>query len=77
MRSKSIRARVRPACPECDGDEAAPCVRCGARRTIDELFSAWLAVPPGVADGALLALSALLRGMVRPVSFRVRVRAAP
>src|SRR5258708_34743406 len=46
MRSKSIRARVRPACPECDGDEAAPCVRCGARRTIDELFSAWLAVPP-------------------------------
>jgi curved DNA-binding protein CbpA len=38
----------------------------------DELFSAWLAVPPGVADGTMLAPSVLLRGM-RPVRFRVRV----
>lgn len=75
----SISMRVPVRCPECEAGEAASCIRCGGRRTIDELFSAWLAVPPGVADGALLAPSALLRGMVRPVSFRVRlrVRAAP
>jgi molecular chaperone DnaJ len=73
----AISMRVPVRCPACDAGEAAPCVRCGARRTIDELFSAWLAVRPGVADGALLAPSALLRGMVRPVSFRVRIREAP
>ncbi len=71
----TISMRVRVRCPECDAGEAESCVRCGARRTIDELFSAWLAVPPGVADRALLALSALLRGVVHPVSFRVRLRA--
>jgi hypothetical protein len=70
----SISMQVPVRCPECDADDAASCDRCGARRTVDELFSAWLAVPPGVADGALLAPSALLRGMVRPVSFRVRLR---
>ena len=70
----SISMRVKVRCPECDGGEAASCVRCGARGTIDELFSAWLAVPPGVAEGALLAPSALLPGMVRPVSFRIRIR---
>jgi len=41
---------------------------------VEELFSAWLAIPPGVADGAVLSPSALLPGMVRPVSFRVRLR---
>ena len=49
-------------------------MRCGGRGTIEELFSAWLAVPPGVADSALLAPSALLSGMVRPVAFRIRLR---
>jgi molecular chaperone DnaJ len=73
----SISMRVQVRCPECDASETASCVRCGGRGTIEELFSAWLAVRPGVADGALLAPSALLRGMVQPVSFRVRVRAAP
>ncbi len=42
-------------------------------RIDEELFSAWLAVPPGVADGATLRPSALLRGMVRPLEFRARV----
>jgi hypothetical protein len=37
-----------------------------------ELWSAWLAVPPGVQEGERLVPSALLPGMVRPVSFRVR-----
>ncbi|HEY5938159.1 MAG TPA: DnaJ domain-containing protein [Kofleriaceae bacterium] len=38
----------------------------------EELFSAWLAIPPEVADGTVLAPSVLLPGM-QPVSFRVRV----
>jgi hypothetical protein len=44
----------------------------GPTGTTEELFSAWLAVPPEVADGTLLAPSVLLPGM-KPVSFRVRV----
>jgi curved DNA-binding protein CbpA len=47
-------------------------VRCGATGTTEELFSAWLTVPPGVADGAVLRPSVLLRGMVHAVSFRIR-----
>ena len=47
----------------------------GGQGTVEELFSAWLAVPPGVADGAMLAPSALLPGMTHPVRFRMRVRA--
>ncbi|HUS67237.1 MAG TPA: hypothetical protein VMZ28_22020 [Kofleriaceae bacterium] len=42
-------------------------------RVVEELFSAWLAVPPGVADGTMLRPSALLRGMVRAPEFRARV----
>lgn len=37
----------------------------------DELYTAWLAVPPEVPDGAVLRPSASLRGM-RPIAFRVR-----
>lgn len=72
----SISMRVLVRCPECEAGDAASCARCRGRGTVKELFSAWLAVRPGVADGALLAPSALLRGMVRPVSFRVRLRGA-
>lgn len=39
----------------------------------EELFSAWLAVPPGVVDGEILPPSALLPGMVNRVRFRVRL----
>ena len=70
----TISMRVKIRCPDCDGNGAVSCVRCGAHRTVDELFSAWLAVRPGVADGTLLAPSALLRGMMRPISFRIRIR---
>ena len=68
----TISMRVPVRCPACAGDAAQSCAKCGSTRTIDELFSAWLAVPPGIADGAILNPSALLPGMVRPVSFRVR-----
>ena len=60
-------------CPNCaTADAAELCARCEGARTIEELFSAWLAVRPGVADGIVLEPSALLPGMVHPVSFRVR-----
>ena len=51
-------------------------VRSDANGTSKELFSAWLAVPPDVAEGTLLKPSVLLRGMLHPVRFRIRVRAA-
>jgi hypothetical protein len=70
----TVSMRVPIRCPECAGDAAGRCSRCGTKRTVEELFSAWLAVPPGVADGAVLSPSVLLRGMLRPVPFRVRVR---
>ena len=72
----TISMRVPVRCPACAADAAGPCARCGMSRTVDELFSAWLAVRPGVADGTVLTPSALLPGMVRPVSFRVRLRGA-
>lgn len=67
----TIAMRVDVRCAECAGDSSA-CATCGGAGTIDELFSAWLAIPPDAADGDELAPSALLRGMVRPVRFRVR-----
>jgi hypothetical protein len=39
---------------------------------VDDLFSAWLAVPAGVLDGEILPPSAYLPGMVTRVLFRVR-----
>ena len=71
-----ISMRVLVRCPACAAHATGSRARCGTRRTVDELFSAWLAVPPGVADGAILTPSALLDGMIRPVSFRVRLRAS-
>lgn len=73
----TIAMRVPVRCPACATDTAGPCATCGTARTIDELFSAWLAVPPDVTDGTLLKPSALLQGMLRPVSFRACVRATP
>ncbi len=47
-------------------------VRAGSE-TIEDVFSAWLAIRPGVADGAAIAPSAQLPGVIEPVRFRVRV----
>jgi len=51
-------------------------VRTADKRVVDEIFSAWLAVPPGVHDGEILPPSAYLPGMVHRVLFRVRLNAA-
>ena len=69
----TISMRVPVRCPACAAGAAGSCGRCGTTGVVDELFSAWLAVPPEVADGAVLTPSALLPGIVRPVSFRVRL----
>lgn len=70
----TISMRVPVRCPACGADATRDCARCGNKRAVDEPFSAWLAVAPGIADGTVLLPSALLDGMIRPVSFRVRVR---
>src|SRR5512138_3776239 len=59
MTTISLRVLIR--CPECAGG-APSCRRCGARGAIEELFTAWLAVPPGIADGAILVPTVQLRG---------------
>jgi hypothetical protein len=69
----SISMRVPVACQACSPGAEAGCPRCAGAGVVRELFSAWLAVRPGVADGTVLAPSAQLPGVVRPVSFRVRL----
>ena len=72
----TIAMRVAVRCPACAADATQPCPQCGSTRMVDDLFSAWLAVPPGVTHGAVLKPSALLPGMLRPVSFRIRLAGA-
>jgi DnaJ-class molecular chaperone len=69
----TISMRVPVRCTACTADAPSSCTRCGGTRSVEALFSAWLAVPPGAADGAVLTPSALLQGMLRPVSFRIRL----
>ena len=73
----TISIRVDLWCPDCapeGGAAPAPsagCSRCGGTGRVEELFSAWLAVPPGATAGELLVPSAELPGMIEPVRFRV------
>jgi molecular chaperone DnaJ len=69
----TIPMRVPVRCSACVGKGMAACDRCGGKRVLDDLFSAWLAVPPGVQDGEILPPSALLPGMLTRVLFRVRL----
>jgi DnaJ-class molecular chaperone len=68
----TISLRVRARCPACAGGRLASCNRCANSRTVEELFSAWFALPPGVTDGAILTPSAVLPGMAS-LTFRVRL----
>ena len=71
-----VSMRVEVWCPACGGRErpGVRCPRCKGERTVQELYSAWLAVPPGVAEGEVLTPSVELPGMVEPARFRVRMR---
>jgi DnaJ-class molecular chaperone len=70
----TISLRVPVRCSACAGDPLASCNRCANTRSVEELFSAWLALPPGVNDGSILTPSAVLPGMFTPITFRVRLR---
>jgi molecular chaperone DnaJ len=69
----SLAMRVKVHCPACAKDPLSACERCKGTRQVDDLFSAWLAVPPGVQDGEILPPSALMPGMIQRVLFRVRL----
>jgi DnaJ-class molecular chaperone len=71
----TISMQVELWCPECAAKRrpATGCARCRGTRVVEELFSAWLAVPPGVEDGEVLTPTVDLPGMVEPVRFRVRI----
>lgn len=68
----TIPMRVPVRCPACAGNPTSACERCAGTRVVDDLFSAWLAVPPGVQDGEILPPSALMPGMINRVLFRAR-----
>jgi molecular chaperone DnaJ/curved DNA-binding protein len=73
----SIPMPVQLWCPECVRNRpAATCPRCAGRRVVDALYSAWLAVPPGVGAGEVLTPSVDLPGMVEAVRFRVELGTA-
>lgn len=67
----TISMRVPVICEACASNPSAPCAICGDTRVVEDLFAAWLAVRPGVADGTVLTPSAKLPGMTAPVLFRV------
>lgn len=74
----TIAMRVAVRCKKCtaraNASAGSACAHCGGRGFTDELFSAWLAVPPEVADGSVLSPSELLPGMLHPVRFVIRTR---
>jgi DnaJ-class molecular chaperone len=69
----TLAMRVQVRCPACADTPTLPCEVCRGKRVVDDLFSAWLAVPPGVLDGEILPPSAYLPGMINRVLFRVRL----
>jgi DnaJ-class molecular chaperone len=73
----SIAMRVEVRCADCAAPgRTAACAKCGGRRSVEELYSAWLALPPGIEAGEVLTPSVELPGMIEPVRFRVRIRGA-
>lgn len=67
-----ISMRVPVHCTACARKPTAPCSVCNGERQVEDVFSAWIAARPGVADGTILTPSAWLPGMVNPIYFRVR-----
>lgn len=71
----TISMRVPVQCPSCGLNALSRCTQCDGSGTIEDLYAAWLAVRPGVTDGTVLTPSARMPGMMRPVTFRVRLGA--
>ena len=74
----TISMRVELWCPQCAAQHrpSTGCPRCGGSRTVEDLYSAWLAIPPGVTAGEFVTPTVGMPGMVEPVRFRVRLSAA-
>lgn len=68
----TVAMRTDVYCPACRGSTNIPCRECKDARVIEEQYSAWLAIRPGVADGTILTPSAQLPDVVTPVQFRAR-----
>ena len=68
----SVAMRTDVHCPACRGSTNIPCRECKDARVIEEQYSAWLAIRPGVEDGTILTPSAQLPDVVTPVKFRAR-----
>ena len=71
----TISMNVAVGCPRCPAGAGSACARCGGTGQVESLYSAWIAVRPGTADGAAIEPSVQLRGVLRPVRFIARVRA--
>lgn len=74
----AIPMRIDVRCPACAAPSSSParavtCDRCGGTGRVEELFSAWLAVRPGVTPGEVLVPSAELPGAIDPVRIRVEI----
>ena len=68
----SVAMRTDVHCPACRGSTNIPCRECKDARIVEEQYSAWLAIRPGVEDGTILTPSAQLPDVVTPVKFRAR-----
>jgi len=68
----SVAMRTDVHCPACRGSTNIPCRECKDAHVVEEQYSAWLAIRPGVADGTILTPSAQLPDVVTPVRFRAR-----
>jgi DnaJ-class molecular chaperone len=79
-----ISMRVDLHCPDCSAaapptsatqrEPEPPCPRCGGSRKVQELYSAWLAIRPGLPDGTRITPSVTLPGMIETPTFRIRTR---
>lgn len=68
----TVAMRTFVHCPACRGSTNIPCPECRNERVLEEQYSAWLAIRPGVEDGTVLTPSAQLPDVVTPVRFRAR-----
>ena len=73
----TIPMYVEVRCPQCSGETPAPsCAGCGGTGKTEVLFSAWLAIKPGMRTGEPLDPTVQMKGVITPVKFRLRVRKA-
>jgi molecular chaperone DnaJ len=71
----TISMNVEVRCTRCAAARfAQDCALCAGTGKVQHRYSAWLSVPPGVADGTVLTPSVGLPGMIDSPAFRVRAQ---